>query len=165
MIRNIRNIRKIIDFKQIKLLTNSLVLCDIDDTILYYPGFKYNNEANNLDKWINHVKYNKPVKMCNSYFDLHNEVNRTSSKLILLTARNRDFEDLTRDHLGFLGLTYHDIIFCSGQNKGCYLLKLLEFDTTYYNKVVFIDNELDNIKDVSCIYGNAIEYYHFDKVK
>jgi hypothetical protein len=154
--------RKHIDnFKRIRLSNNSLVLCDIDNTIMKYPGVKFKD--NNIQQWINDIKTTHPLITCDTFYDFSKDIKLKGSDIVLLTARNKSIEKLTHDHLNLLNITYDDILFCSGRNKGYSIFENLHIDFTNYNKIVFIDNELKNIDDMYYIFGKSIDYYHFDK--
>lgn len=140
--------KRINAFKGIRIVQNTLVLCDIDNTLI-----KYNYD------WERGRK--KPIKMCESIEEFTKRILKSNSELVLITQRDKNISNYTEDELRKLDIYYNNILYCDGKNKGHYTLE--NIDIIGYNKILFIDSEKRNLVDMYNIYGNEIEYYNFNK--
>ena len=137
----------------------TLVLCDIDNTLLYFDKdfsyFYYFIKENMINLDENYV-----LQECNRLYNLyintnyakptdHNGFtqmfNKKNIEIIFLTARHEISKDLTKKHFNDIGLIYENFIMhytnfeTSKINKGEYLLAH-SFDFSNYEDIVFIDD-------------------------
>lgn len=132
--------KMISNFKKINIPRQSVIFCDIDNTILHY--------------------YNKHVVMtCDSFTEFNKKIAQTSSFLILLTNRDEKLKHITESELRKLDIYYEYIAYTNGKNKGFHLLENIHG----YNCVNVIDSDIKNLYDIYNIYGKTINYYHFQK--
>ena len=114
--------KQISSFNNIQITKNkTLVICDIDNTVLYYPECinkcleimkdfndcftkeKFNKEFNyfcNIYKTINkptHTDYD-------GYVNMVNKIKENNGKLLFLTARNNSCNDATKKQLLHVGI-------------------------------------------------------------
>lgn len=137
-------------FKDIELQDSSLIICDIDDTILDYgekieeywkskihdPGFLI---------WHEVVKSISPSLTSDDFHDFLLHVKNTNSEIHLVTHRNENFIDITFLHLDQFGIKDIEIHFLAGKSKGKYSVDNFEVNNRH---VVFIDDSENNHKDV-----------------
>ena len=154
------NIHQIINYDQITILHKSLVILDIDETILKFDGINdewWENEKKqeNLqqdiyNKWIDYVTNNDPILLDQELlFKLIKIIEDTNSKLIIVTARLEENRKLTIQHLEKcqIKINSRDIYFT--KQKGEIINKLLTNKYFDYNNIIFIDDLESNIIDVS----------------
>jgi hypothetical protein len=156
-------------FNSIPIAKNTLVLCDIDDTVLYYP------ECNK--KCIEIVK-NGPFRLtkdaylkdfrdaCNTYkmvnppshtdYDgfknMVYKLNKYDGKLLFLTSRSKMGHEYTKKQLQSIGIECNDDSIHYTDNiitKGDYIKKHILISE--WSEVIFIDDILFNIQTVNAI--------------
>jgi hypothetical protein len=158
-------------FNRIQIKNNTLVLCDIDDTVLRYKldlnhfykdTHKYLME---IDDYIDEVDTMKlardrfnvyknnttPQHTDNKSFDIMlSKISKTNSKLVFITARSIKFKDVTFSELEKLGIDYKmfDIHFTFDYKmpKANYIDKFINLSR--YNLVYFIDDNELTVKNV-----------------
>jgi hypothetical protein len=156
------HINKIKSFDQIKLHYNTLVLSDIDETILKFDqvnkewwktrkqeAFDQNPETYAFGKWMEVISVNKPTHTDHSgFFRLLERIKKTRSDIQFVTARNTDLVPHTQTHFETLGLNHMDfqIHHLGGFEKGQYIKT--QINTNQYDHVIFIDDLEHNIKSV-----------------
>jgi hypothetical protein len=170
-------IRTINSFKKIILKPNSLVVLDIDETILGFPTIPknwWNNVFGNyylltndfdlaeklaLKDWTNRVKNAKPIKLESKQLDIFlDKVNNLECPLLILTARNPILTEITIKHLASIGFDHSNVV--HDKNKGSQLLKLVQTKYSHIDNIVFVDDLLANLEDVQFHFKN-----HSDKYK
>ncbi len=114
-------------FEEIIIKLNTLIICDIDETILKFDNINekwwnetFNNyylksknydyaEAKTLEYWTQYIKINKPqatdYKGLTNLFD---EIAQTTSKLIFVTARENNLANTTKNHFDCLNISNFD---------------------------------------------------------
>ena len=170
-------------FEKISIESKTLVLSDIDETILFYDGIdqewwkkkidyylnvkKYDssyassNASSNaniyaLDDWFEHIKQNLPNHTDKIGFGKFLEnIKNTDSKLIFITARHPDFKQITEDHFNHLGLKSSDyeVHYLGGSSKGQYIEK--NINTSDYKNIIFIDDLDKNLISVKEAFANS----------
>jgi hypothetical protein len=154
-------------FDQIKLKRNSLVLSDIDETILRFDPidgnwwrrqfdfhYQINKDYNAADtyaseKWIEIVTIHKPSHTDSiGFFRLIERIKRSDSCLEFVTARNTKLIPYTQKHFEDLNLNYMDWVVhhLSGKSKGQYIQS--NFKLNEYDHVIFIDDLDNNLQSV-----------------
>ncbi len=179
---------KIKSFNQIQITNpNTLVICDIDKTLLYWnkkPEDFYSMVMGN-DPIQTHNKYkltqeqihNEALDFLNMYMGifppthtdldgftiLQEQIKQTNSKLIFLTARTKSTsETWTKKNFKDIGLDYDTYQVHYTDNiisKGDYIN--LRIDTTPHTDVIFID-DLDFHVESVCKLNSNIKCYQFE---
>lgn len=160
-------IHTINSFDQIKLRANTLVLSDIDETILRFDPidgtwwrkqFDFHYQANKdydaadtyaQEKWVEIVSIHKPTHTDSiGFFRLIERIKRTGSSLEFVTARNNELIPYTQKHFKDLDINYMDWVVhhLSGQSKGQYIQT--NFELSKYDHVIFIDDLDYNLQSV-----------------
>ena len=116
--------KSINDFN-IPICNNTLVICDIDETIMKFEGVsqkwwddKYNFYSNFDNKneicmklWLNKISKMKPVHTHKeSFLNFIKKIKKTNSKIIFLTARPKSLKPLTIAQFNFLNIEYNNNI-------------------------------------------------------
>ncbi len=134
-------ITNIINFSQIKVIPNSLIVLDIDETIL---TFDYKSINFNIPIKLDSENFNNFIKACK----------KSGCKIILLTSRLGVQHDETIQNL-------KDIEFRINSNKIFYSIKkgekLLELVNDKYKdieNIIFVDDFAPNLKDVEKAFGS-----------
>ncbi len=174
------NIIRINSFKNVNITEKTIVLCDIDETILtFYPHDWLSIYNTNLKKfepqvayektnaeWSDIVSNNKPVMTDrNGFYDMIRRINQTGSLLLFVTARHFVYKDLAFKHFKDIGIEGYKYLihFCNNKSKGDYIIKNIK--TRGYKKIVFIDDLTENLVDVktkipfSCCYSFKFSPY------
>jgi predicted secreted acid phosphatase len=158
-------IRKIKRFDSILIQFNSLVLCDIDDTVLNYKNeteeyWKTHNHGDDpkYRKWANLINNVEPKFTCDTFKEFYDVIKNTQSELVFITARDSIHKSMTENQLEKLGITGHEIYFLEGNLKGDFIKNKFEIG----RHTIFID---DNEKQVYDVYekNSHISIYHFEK--
>jgi hypothetical protein len=166
-------------FKQIPIQRNTLVLCDIDDTVIvfeklgkkwwrerfedYYErngDYEFSEKAV-LKEWIHQIHKQQPVHVDEDGFtDFVERIDATGSTLAFVTARSSDLFCLTLHHLKQVGITPKtDIHYTNNTPKGDYIANVLDFDD--FEHVIFIDDMEHNIASVQKVFGDKVDMYLF----
>jgi hypothetical protein len=167
-------------FTQVEL-TNGLkylIICDIDETILHFPNCDLLCENLVKDLRLKDEDYENELKLLKFYYknimapkhtdydgfvNMLKKINETNGKLIFLTARNLESDNLTKKHLKQIGISpdEFEIHYTSNKiTKGEYIRK--HIDLCNWENVIFIDDYDIYIKTVTDIYPEII-CYKFDK--
>jgi hypothetical protein len=179
------NYKIINSFRQVKIIPKTLVLCDIDETVLKYNGINakwwmgriahHYNLSNNMLK-ADRDTYLEWREIIHRAIPSHTDINgfnimidslyTMKGELVFVTARQPYMENLTRNHLEkVLGDHYISKAFklwlCGDISKGEIIDKNIG-DTSDYNRVVFIDDNEKHLLNVYKVFGNTIDYYMFD---
>jgi hypothetical protein len=175
------NFKIVYTFNEIDINDKTLVVCDIDDTLLRYEVSwqyffnKFMKEFNNCQiaesransEWYFYTKLNKCFLVDKGGFiNFMKKIQQTNSDLIFLTARIGISHPYTIENFNQIGLdhTKHDIHYSHTTSKGLYLheqlYKYRNYDYSQFKKIVFIDDALHNILDMNH-YLPYVECYHF----
>lgn len=153
------------NYNEIVVPDNTLVVLDIDETIIkfnglhntwvselrkYYELFHEKKKADQmaLNEWINIISTEKPELLDEELFlDLVDRVKKSNSDLILLTARNKELCDVTIKNLKDCNLDIDSNDIYYSWPKGNKLVEV--YNNKYVGKnVIFVDDKLDNLEDV-----------------
>jgi len=162
-------------FDSVVIHNNTLVLCDIDETVIHFKSINKQWWSNKFDEyysqshdydladikvfedWITHIKENDPV--CTDLVgltNLLNKLNDMNGTFVFITARNNDelLIELTKIHLQQSGI--YDILidvkelpvyFCGGNiSKGQFIKDNINIDD--FDHVIFIDDLESNLESV-----------------
>lgn len=159
-------LRHITKFNQIPIIPNSLIVLDIDETIIkfdkinekwwkntfdkhYLATNKYDIADNlSLKEWISYVTITNPILVDNEIHNWINSTKKLNCELILLTARNTNLQDITLSHLNFVNLNFNKEQIYFNKNKGDELLNITK--KLYSNKenIIIVDDVKTNLLDI-----------------
>jgi hypothetical protein len=169
--------KTILTFNDIEInLHNTLIICDIDDTILYYEknldhfidivkkDFSHFNQKEILQEAISYYNFyrnfNKPLHTdFNGFSNLLYKIKNFNSKLIFLTARTSNSIITTSNDFKSIGINYNDFNIYYTNNKiskGDYIKNFI--DINKYNQIIFIDDNNEYINSVHDLFPNIICY-------
>lgn len=181
------NWTEISSFDQIPIdQTQTLVICDIDDTLLYFPGLtteKYNEildtykqfvgdnpdglllaqaQANN--HWSELFGQTKPSHTDkNGFARLLLRLHLYNGGLCFVTARPgyQSNIEFTRSNFNDIYLSYDAFVtyYSSNIPKGEYINK--NIDLSGYSNIIFIDDMEHNLSNVNLHFGNKIKCFRF----
>ena len=167
------------NFNQVYRKHNSLYVIDIDETILYYKNLNkewFDDKKNALseyyqrknimnkvyDLWEKELYKVNPIPT--DYHGINNLIHyciHNNSKVILLTARNKRVEDITKDHVNDILKYDIPIFFAGGKSKGKMLKKIINKYYSYpYENIYFIDDLEENCESVKDEIHNIITYLY-----
>ena len=163
-------VKTINSFDEIIITKNkSLILCDIDDTILrfsyninhfynnaklLYPEVSDNELVNRAERdFYIHRILNKPFHTdLNGFNNLCKRIKDMNGELIFVTARSYSSEEITKKHFKSLGVDYNKfkIHYVSSKiSKGDYIKKNINLEGC--KEIIFIDDLDYNLKNVKKI--------------
>lgn len=170
-------------FSEVNIKHNSLVIVDIDETILKYTDTK---------KDIVNEKWWKSI--FNSYYDIHRrydiaddlaydqwkelvykslpehtdidgfnemikKVSDTNSEIVFVTARHEDMRKITIDHLKHVGVNKYEIHFTSNCNKAPIIHEI--HSRKNKDNIIFIDDLISNHNDIQTNFKCEVDCYLF----
>lgn len=176
-------IKKLTDLCDLNLETHKiLLLCDIDDVILYFPQIYRNWWKDTFnDLYTIHKDYNKVETIqhdmwldiihnndcCYTVDPSHfqNKINCSNCEIEFVTARDISLKNITEKQLCIWS---NKIVHYVGSNcKGEYIKKNILPYRINYDKIIFIDDMLKNVEAVDSICSQinekntVLECYHF----
>lgn len=177
------NIININTFDKVIIKPNTLIICDIDDTVLkfehidskwwekkydYYLTQSQSNDpeqadSKTLESWIEHVITNNPTHTDSKGFErLLNKIVETKSELIFVTARRIGLEEITKKHFDLVNISNHNykIYHIGNIPKGKFIKSNIQNDN--FSHVIFIDDLNKNLESVFNVFGNKIVLYKFN---
>jgi hypothetical protein len=166
------------------ILPNTLVVLDFDETIIQFNNFhnifdfwrqtfdKFYNESFNFDEadnktyslWKDNILNNDEYSCTdyNNLINLINETNKSNNKIIIITARDKEMDLITRKQLQKLNVQINEIYYTN--NKAETILNICK--NNIVENIVFVDDLYTNINDVK---DNCNKYnlfvYHADFIK
>lgn len=172
-------LKQITRFNQIKLIPNSLIVLDIDETIIkfdkidkhwwnktfssYYSITENHEHAENLclDDWISHVEIIEPKLVDNNFYDWLDCINKLNCELIFLTARNKKrLENITHLHLDKIKLTFDKNKIYYNSKKGEELLTLVNKKYSDKKNIIVVDDIESNLIDINDKFINSTFNLH-----
>jgi len=174
-------------FSEIEVSPNTLILCDIDDTLLHHPAI--NND------WV-HVIY---LFFTQQYYSTHGSYNRVQSEIdtnqyldtvfesipmrhtdregffamldkaadfAFVTARGSVAKDFTYSNLRSIDIDpeKYPVHFCGYMDKGEYITQ--HFDMSKYDRVIFIDDQPRNLENVFLlVFHDNLQLYEFQFIR
>jgi hypothetical protein len=180
--------QKITSFANIVKKNKTLVICDIDETIMHFTnGTEQVNDnwwdqkkqqymetlgcdsktagAHAYQEWHELVKTTKPqFTDSKGFVKMLDKLNKKNSDIIFLTARKQDTRDLTHQHLTMLNIDPNgfELHFTSLNPKGPYIKS--NIDINKYKQIIFIDDAKHNLDSVYETFNGQIECYHFSLI-
>lgn len=167
-------------FSQIEQIEpNSLIICDIDDTLLYWnknpddfipmiksdqPNITESELKSECEYWLNAYKniYNPEPTDKEGFNIFLNKIRESCSKILFLTARNQVAQKFTERNFKAIGLEYsdYDIYYTNNMvSKGEYIKN--NFDISSYKQIYFIDDYETQISSVKHFFPNS-QCYKFE---
>jgi hypothetical protein len=172
----------ILSFSEILNLVseNTLVVLDIDETVLYYNGVNrqyWNNlfskyyaisndydqaEEESLLEWTECIKNGSPKHTDKEGLEsLFNQIKKYKADLIFLTARNHLLKEDTKKHFEELGFPNNSIIFYNAENKGTKLKEIIKTFSKDLLNIIFVDDLDKNLISVNEELGNSVKCFKF----
>jgi hypothetical protein len=162
-------------FREVSVPPNSLVVLDIDDTVMKFEAMgrawwaKKEAEVGRdetMRQWIENARAQTPVLIEPEEFPAFlKRVFDASAHLVFLTARSADLRELTEFHLTHCGIEVesHNVYFA--REKGACLQSIVL--SGGFKQVLFIDDMEHNVEDVLKSLSGVceIQAYHFAKYK
>jgi hypothetical protein len=165
------SIKKINTFNSIEIKEKSLILCDIDDTVLRYKltlddfvvkTKKYLEDVNDFidmentlaiasDEFADYREKNIPFHTDKEGFcNFEKKIIETNSKIIFITSRSLKFKKVTESQLESIGIDSNKypihFTFDHKMSKADYIEKFIE--TSQFSQVYFIDDLPTIVKQV-----------------
>lgn len=156
--------QNISSFKDIDIHAKTLVMCDIDETLLTFHPFDWNKLYNlNLikckspelavtltnEEWVD-VTFNGTPKMTDreGFMDMMKRIRGSNSLIVFVTARHVNYKQLAYKHFKDIEMDIYKYLihFCGPNSKGDYILNNINLKK--YNRLVFVDDLMSNIVDV-----------------
>ncbi len=174
-------------FSQIQdVLPNSLIVLDIDETILAFEGIdekwwisniqrefdkiKDYEEANSitLNKWVDYIKVNKPFVIDQiNFFDFISKAKSINCSIIMLTARRPCFSELTVQHIKEAGIDFDSNLIYYSENKGEELNTIVKSNYPNVTNIIFIDDSVKNILSVQNAFDDQkylVKLYNMQRI-
>jgi hypothetical protein len=174
-------------FSEIDIKPNTIVLCDIDDTVLHHPFLNSSWTSiittffmtkrfterrfcdhfvaeNDTDEYVQKIIKERPIAHTDrdGFFNMA-DLART---LVFITARMPQTEQFTKENLLSIDIDplVYKVWFSGFRPKGEFIAS--ELDLTGYDHVVFIDDQVRNLENVhSKLIHPHVELYKFEHVK
>jgi hypothetical protein len=170
-------------FSEIEIKPNTLVLCDIDDTLMHHPALNnawimvihnfflmrsktvfniYDKQLAYLaaERYIEDILREIPIRHTDreGFFSMAEK----ATDFAFVTARSPEAKDFTHSNLESIDISpnKYPIHFCGFTAKGEYINT--HFDLSKYDYIVFIDDQERNLYNVaSVLYHPNLELYKF----
>jgi hypothetical protein len=158
---------------------NTLVICDIDDTVIHFQKNAYyfydklkdtfmndfnNNDLINITTIIydKHKIINRPKHTdLNGFYNLTRKLEELSGNFIFLTARNNKSDEVTKQDLLSIYINPYEFPIHYTNNsitKGEYINKHIDLDGV--SDIIFIDDLDENLISFNSFFPNS-KYYKF----
>ncbi len=184
-----RRYQKITSFANLIKHNKTLVICDIDETIMHFTTTADEQINNNwwdmkkrqyiesfncdektagtyaYDEWHNIVQTTAPqFTDSDGFVQMLDKLDEKNSDIIFLTARKQNTRDLTYKHLSMLNINPNNFMlhFTNLTPKGPYIKNNINIDN--YRKIIFIDDAKHNLDSVYDTFSGKIECYHFSLI-
>jgi hypothetical protein len=159
------------NYNEIEVLNNSLVIFDLDETIIHFPYItrKWWENTKNAYSLINektadlraysdwlHIitTHNPSILDVNEFNHLLKRIKDTNSTFIIVTARNIKLMDITKKHLECFGISC-DVFYTI--DKGIMINAIKQ--NYVYNHILFVDDNLKYINQVEELNQEIVTYY------
>ena len=180
-------LKYISNFKDINIDTNTLVICDIDDTLLkskknlnyFYQIIKNDfkaceytplnetirvphefilNDAKCMQQYYNRINGFVHTDL-DGFTEMINTIKKTQSQIIFLTARSQMSENYTKQNFKDIGLNYDDFTTYYTNNIKIKGQYIKDhIDLSLFNSVVFIDDNIFHLESVMSICEGVVCY-------
>lgn len=149
-------------FNKVPLTKNTLVLCDIDDTLITNRTVYLKPKENNSNK--PNIKLDLPIYIDkNGFFNLLQRLRITESKLYFITSRTEKSKEFTDNQFKLLNIDTNNypILFC-GQTHKSNIVKT-HINVGNYNNIIFIDDLTSNLYHMKKEFGDKVNCFLFKK--
>lgn len=131
-------------FDKIPITKRSLVLCDLDDTLLDYGVIveKYWKEKivdPDYMIWGNMIRNVIPLLTDTGFYNFLERVKESESEIHFVTHRNISLEEITKEHLNYHGLSHIRTHHLTGCSKGIYSVN--NFDVNNRDVIIIDDSK------------------------
>jgi hypothetical protein len=150
-------------FNKIPLTKNSLVLCDIDDTLITTKTICLKPKKTNTAK--PNIKLVVPAYIDkNGFTNLLQRLEATNSKLYFITSRNESSIDFTNNQFKLLNIDIntYPILYCGTSQKSNIVKQFIH--TNSYDSIIFIDDLMYNIRNMKKEFGDKVSCFLFKKL-
>jgi hypothetical protein len=150
-------------FSKIIIPNDTLIVLDIDYTILICKTYKMYECTDTLDSldYNNLVTFGIPTHTNKeTLFNLITESKTKNCEIICLTARNEITKTFTHNQLSYIGLDF-PVYYCNGMNKGVILQKILNEKYSNYKNIIFVDDKIKNLFDVYSELNKNVQCYNY----
>lgn len=159
-------LKQIKKFNEIKLISNSLIVLDIDETIIkfdninkkwwsntfdkHYSITKDYDHADNLslDEWISHVTITEPKLVDDKIYEWIDLTDKHDCDLIFLTARKKSLKNITFLHLNKVNLSFDENKIYFNENKGDELFNIANKEYSHKKNIIVVDDIKSNLIDI-----------------
>ncbi len=164
-------------FNQIQLVPNSLIVFDIDETIISFEDInkgwwkrtiaKYYTQTNDYDlsnelslnEWITHISNLKPQLLDEvNFINLIRQAKELNCPIIMLTARKKFLFDITIAHITYCKIDIDSDSIYFNENKGKELFDIVTNKYYNYNNIIFIDDFESNLQNVANTFSGLDQY-------
>lgn len=170
-------------FEQITIIPSSLVVFDIDETLLKFDGVDQKWWRNKFNKyytltknyeladsmshndWIKIVKIAEPELVDNKIHNFIDLLYENDCKIILLTARNQILKETTNEHIKKLNLNVNKDNIYFNSNKGEELLKIITESYSEIKNIIVVDDLEENLIDIQKKMENTVYNLLLYKIK
>ena len=155
------------NYDEIIILPNTLVIMDLDETIIQFRGIhetwwqyykRHKGDLLTYREWLKHISKTLPEMLDSIEFTrFMNIIQKTNSRMVILTARSIKLCELTLQQLTYcnIHLPLDDIYFSEKKGKVTHDLK----KKYAYSNIVFVDDKKENIDDVK-LWNPEVTCYH-----
>ncbi len=170
-------IKSISSFNEVELIPNSLLVFDIDETIMSFEDIdegwwkrtfdKFYIETQDYDladeialrEWINVIYTSKPKLLDEFNFIFLVELAKQHNcKVIMLTARRKFLTEITLSHLSHCKIDVDSASVYFNENKGKELLQIVTNKYPAISSIIFIDDIKENLLNVSNTFAPYPKY-------
>ena len=138
---------QITKFNQIDIIPNSLIVLDIDETIIKFDNINKKWWRNTFDKYYSLTQdYDNADNL--SLDEWISYVNKHDCDLIFLTARNASLKDITHLHLNKVNLSVDGNKIYFNRNKGDELFSIANKDYSHIKNIIVVDDVEHNLTDI-----------------
>ena len=159
-------IKTIKKFNEIEIIPNSLVVLDIDETILKFDGIDMKWWKNKFNKnyivsrdykiadkltyydWIKIISRSNPELVDNNFHNFINLITENNCELILLTARSVTLKNITLEHLNQINFSFNEDKIYFNENKGDELNKIINEKYLNMKNIIVVDDAEPNLYDI-----------------
>lgn len=164
-------------FNQVQLVPNSLIVFDIDETVISFEDIdegwwkrtftKYYGLTNDYDsadelslkEWVNHITNSKPQLLDEvNFINLITQAKEINCEIIMLTARRKFLFDITIAHITHCKIDIDSDSIYFNENKGKELYDIVMGKYPNHENIIFIDDVESNLQDVANTFSNLDQY-------
>ena len=158
---------KIRNYDEIEVLPDSLVILDLDETLIQFDGMYdkwwednliHSNELEVYRRWIQLISFTMPTMLDPYEFNnLLRRIKLTNSRMVILTARSAKLCEITLQQLVYCNIIIplDDIYFSDKKGRMAHSIRR----RYTYSKLIFVDDRKSNLRDVKIWIPDAICYH------